>query len=91
LSRMGIVNEILYSTIGKTPVQSFYYAAYQAIRKSTWGSILASVICFRSDTICNRGIGAGPYIAIHEGFQGVIAAFVLEVSVLINDPHYPSF
>ncbi|PBK97236.1 glycoside hydrolase [Armillaria gallica] len=51
---VGIVNEILWATIGQTSVQSFYYAAYQAIRTST-----------------GIGSGAGPYIAIHEGFQGV--------------------
>ncbi|KAG7445616.1 glycoside hydrolase [Guyanagaster necrorhizus] len=51
---VGIVNEILWATIGQTSVQSFYYAAYEAIRTST-----------------GIGSGAGPYIAIHEGFQGV--------------------
>lgn len=37
------------------------------------------------DMICNRGTGAGagPYIAIHEGFQGVIAAFVLTSFVVL--------
>ncbi|KIK51604.1 glycoside hydrolase family 5 protein [Collybiopsis luxurians FD-317 M1] len=51
---LGIVNEILWSTIGQISVQSFYYAAYETIRQST-----------------GIGSGAGPYIAIHEGFQGV--------------------
>ncbi|KAF8228078.1 glycoside hydrolase [Tricholoma matsutake] len=50
---VGIVNEILWATVGEIPVQSFYFAAYEAIRKST-----------------GTGSGAGPYIAIHEGFQG---------------------
>ncbi|KJA23279.1 glycoside hydrolase family 5 protein [Hypholoma sublateritium FD-334 SS-4] len=49
----GIVNEILWATIGETSVQSFYLAAYDAIRNST-----------------GVGAGSGPYIAIHEGFQG---------------------
>ncbi|PFH51213.1 glycoside hydrolase family 5 protein [Amanita thiersii Skay4041] len=51
---VGIVNEILWDTIGKDSVQSFYFAAHAAIRGST-----------------GTGAGAGPYIAIHEGFQGV--------------------
>ncbi|KAJ3731452.1 glycoside hydrolase family 5 protein [Lentinula guzmanii] len=50
---LGIVNEILWGTIGETSVQSFYYAAYETIRQST-----------------GTGSGAGPYIAIHEAFQG---------------------
>ncbi|KIM40964.1 glycoside hydrolase family 5 protein [Hebeloma cylindrosporum] len=50
---VGIVNEILWGTIGQQAVQSFYLAAYEAIRKST-----------------GTGSGSGPYIAIHEGFQG---------------------
>ncbi|KAJ3711732.1 glycoside hydrolase superfamily [Lentinula raphanica] len=50
---LGIVNEILWGTIGQTSVQSFYYAAYETIRQST-----------------GTGSGAGPYIALHEGFQG---------------------
>lgn len=33
---VGIVNEILWATIGEVPVQSFYLAAYDAIRKSTY-------------------------------------------------------
>ncbi|CAA7262821.1 unnamed protein product [Cyclocybe aegerita] len=48
---VGIVNEILWGTIGQQAVQSFYYAAYEAIRKAS-------------------GIESGPYVAIHEGFQG---------------------
>lgn len=32
---VGIVNEILWGTIGQVGVQSFYYAAYEAIRTST--------------------------------------------------------
>ncbi|PPR05392.1 hypothetical protein CVT24_008006 [Panaeolus cyanescens] len=48
---VGIVNEILWDTIGAESVQSFYFAAYEAMRKAT-------------------GTGSGPYIAIHEGFQG---------------------
>ncbi|KIY69876.1 glycoside hydrolase family 5 protein [Cylindrobasidium torrendii FP15055 ss-10] len=50
---MGIVNEILWATIGETSVKSFYSAAYETIRNVT-------------------GIGAdkGPYLIIHEGFQG---------------------
>ncbi|KXN84327.1 putative glucan 1,3-beta-glucosidase D [Leucoagaricus sp. SymC.cos] len=50
---VGIVNEILWGTISQTPVQSFYYAAYEAIRKAT-----------------GTGAGQGPYIAVHDGFQG---------------------
>ncbi|KAF5311717.1 hypothetical protein D9611_009477 [Ephemerocybe angulata] len=50
---VGIVNEILWSTIGKEAIQSFYTAAYEAIRKAS-----------------GTGAGNGPYIAIHEGFQG---------------------
>ncbi|KAJ2917012.1 hypothetical protein MD484_g3422, partial [Candolleomyces efflorescens] len=50
---VGIVNEILWATIGQEAVQSFYYAAYEAIRKSS-----------------GTGAGNGPFIAIHEGFQG---------------------
>ncbi|KAF5348585.1 hypothetical protein D9756_009619 [Leucocoprinus leucothites] len=52
---VGIVNEILWGTIGQTPVQSFYNAAYEAIRKAT-----------------GTGSKAGPYIAIHDGFQGPV-------------------
>lgn len=33
---LGIVNEILWATIGEVDVQSFYLAAYQAIRTSTY-------------------------------------------------------
>ena len=33
---VGIVNEILWGTVGQIPVQSFYYAAYEAIRKATY-------------------------------------------------------
>ncbi|KAJ6630753.1 glycoside hydrolase family 5 protein [Mycena sp. CBHHK59/15] len=51
---IGIVNEILWSAIGQVGVQSYYYAAYEAIRTST-----------------GVGAGKGPYMAIHEGFQGV--------------------
>ncbi|KAF9465316.1 glycoside hydrolase superfamily [Collybia nuda] len=50
---VGVVNEILWGTVGQVATQSFYLAAYDAIRKST-----------------GTGPGAGPYIAIHEGFQG---------------------
>ncbi|KAJ3822386.1 glycoside hydrolase family 5 protein [Lentinula raphanica] len=64
---LGIVNEILWGTIGQTSVQSFYYAAYETIRQST-----------------GTGSGAGPYIALHEGFQGVsLAADFSEQSWLI--------
>ncbi len=78
---VGIVNEILWGTIGQTPVQSFYLAAYEEIRKATYVVIHSSlvllliVLLFSSHpwTIFLRGngSGAGPYIAIHEGFQGV--------------------
>lgn len=34
-SSIGIVNEILWGTIGEQAVQSFYLAAYEAIRTST--------------------------------------------------------
>ncbi|KAJ8481292.1 hypothetical protein ONZ45_g15358 [Pleurotus djamor] len=50
---LGIVNEVMWETIGKASVQSFYRAAYDTIRDAT-----------------GVGAGAGPYIAIHEGFQG---------------------
>jgi len=33
---VGIVNEILWGTVGQIPVQSFYHAAYEAIRKATY-------------------------------------------------------
>ncbi|KAJ7490539.1 exo-beta-1,3-glucanase [Mycena latifolia] len=56
---IGIVNEILWSAIGQVGVQSFYYAAYEAIRTAT-----------------GIGAGKGPYMAIHEGFQGVSDSFV---------------
>ncbi|KAF8874014.1 glycoside hydrolase family 5 protein [Mucidula mucida] len=50
---VGIVNEILWGTIGKDSVQSFYYAAYEAMRGAT-----------------GAGKGNGPYVVVHEGFQG---------------------
>lgn len=80
---MGIVNEILWGTVGQAPVQSFYYAAYEAIRKATYVLFIHIVsldllcvdysIVVQSRLFFHRGIGsgAGPYIAIHEGFQGV--------------------
>jgi hypothetical protein len=51
-----------------------------------------SSVIVNPDMICNRGIGAGsgPYIAIHEGFQGVIAAFVLDFFCIRTDKQ-PSF
>ncbi|KAJ4481901.1 glycoside hydrolase family 5 protein [Lentinula aciculospora] len=69
---LGIVNEILWSTIGETSVQSFYYAAYETIRQST-----------------GLGSGAGPYIAIHEGFQGVniLGSFLSGADRLALDQH----
>lgn len=33
IHRFGIVNEILWGTVGKEPVESFYVAAYEAIRR----------------------------------------------------------
>lgn len=33
---VGIVNEILWGTIGEVAVQSFYYAAYEVMRKSRY-------------------------------------------------------
>lgn len=33
---MGIVNEILWGTVGQVATQSFYHAAYDTIRKSTY-------------------------------------------------------
>ncbi|RDB14918.1 putative glucan 1,3-beta-glucosidase D [Hypsizygus marmoreus] len=50
---VGVVNEILWGTVGPAAVQSYYFAAYDTIRKST-----------------GTGAGKGPYVAIHEGFQG---------------------
>ncbi|KAG6919224.1 hypothetical protein DXG01_008019 [Tephrocybe rancida] len=32
---VGIVNEILWGTVGPTSTQSFYYAAYETLRTST--------------------------------------------------------
>ncbi|KAH9480680.1 putative glucan 1,3-beta-glucosidase D [Psilocybe cubensis] len=65
---VGIVNEILWDTIGKDAVQSFYLKAYDTIRKST-----------------GTGTGNGPYIAIHEGFQGV--RFLTGADRLALDQH----
>ncbi|KAF9564152.1 glycoside hydrolase family 5 protein [Agrocybe pediades] len=67
---IGIVNEILWATIGENSVQSFYLAAYETIRKST-------------------GIGSGPYIAIHEGFQGpaIWEGFLAGADRLVLDQH----
>ncbi|KAF8956533.1 glycoside hydrolase superfamily [Flammula alnicola] len=67
---IGIVNEILWGTIGKDSVQSFYLAAYEAIRTST-------------------GVGSGPYIAIHEGFQGpaIWEGFLAGADRLALDQH----
>ncbi|KAF8157928.1 glycoside hydrolase family 5 protein [Crassisporium funariophilum] len=70
---VGIVNEILYGTIGQQAVQSFYYAAYEAIRKSS-------------------GITSGPYIAIHEAFQGVrvflgLSRFLAGADRVVLDQH----
>ncbi|KAJ3900736.1 glycoside hydrolase family 5 protein [Lentinula edodes] len=75
---LGIVNEILWGTIGETSVQSFYYAAYDTIRQST-----------------GIGSGAGPYIAIHEGFQGpaIWEGFLSGADRLALDQHpvnYPN-
>ncbi|KAF8887157.1 glycoside hydrolase superfamily [Infundibulicybe gibba] len=69
---VGIVNEILWGTIGQGPVQSFYYAAYDAMRKST-----------------GTGAGKGPYVAIHEGFQGpaIWEGFLSGADRVILDQH----
>ncbi|KDR83042.1 hypothetical protein GALMADRAFT_113197 [Galerina marginata CBS 339.88] len=69
---VGIVNEILWDTIGQQAVQSFYLEAYQTIRKST-----------------GTGNGSGPYIAIHEGFQGpaIWAGFLAGADRLALDQH----
>lgn len=69
---VGIVNEILWGTVGQTPVQSFYLAAYEEIRKAT-----------------GTGAGAGPYIAIHEGFQGpaIWEGFLSGADRLMLDQH----
>ncbi|KAF9451864.1 glycoside hydrolase family 5 protein [Macrolepiota fuliginosa MF-IS2] len=69
---VGIVNEILWGTVGQTPVQSFYYAAYDAMRKAS-----------------GTGTGAGPYIAIHEGFQGpaIWEGFLSGADRLMLDQH----
>lgn len=68
---VGIVNEILWATVGEIPVQSFYFAAYEAIRKSTYAVFLPNMHFSDSSHRRGTGPGAGPYIAIHEGFQGV--------------------
>ncbi|KAF9527519.1 glycoside hydrolase superfamily [Crepidotus variabilis] len=67
---VGLVNEILWGTIQKEAVQSFYYAAYETIRKST-------------------GTGQGPYIAIHEGFQGpaIWEGFLAGADRVVLDQH----
>jgi hypothetical protein len=72
---VGIVNEILWDTIGETAVRSFYLAAYEAMRRAScvrgimWRSFLA--LTFTPFCTSGTGTGNGPYIAIHEGFQGV--------------------
>jgi glucan 1,3-beta-glucosidase len=50
---LGIVNEILLGTVELSPTQSFYYAAYEAIR-----------------TASGLGDKKGPFIVLHDGFQG---------------------
>jgi len=69
---VGIVNEILWGTVGAIPAQSYYYAAYEAIRTST-----------------GTGAGAGPYVAIHEGFQGpqIWEGFLSGADRLVLDQH----
>jgi hypothetical protein len=80
-------------------VQSFYLAAYNAIRASTYVQFRCCCTLHCDPSVCitnatwkeckvddllpshvvfaRRGIGSGPYIAIHEGFQGVRAAGLL--------------
>ncbi|KAF8886220.1 glycoside hydrolase family 5 protein [Gymnopilus junonius] len=65
----GIVNEILWATIGQQSIQSYYMEAYQTIRNST-----------------GVGSGNGPYVAIHEGFQGV-RLFLAGADRLALDQH----
>lgn len=68
------MNEILWATIGQIPVQSFYLEAYNTIRNSTYAYFLMGLAmeCEAECTLYSGiGAGAGPYIAIHEGFQGV--------------------
>ncbi|KAG2009614.1 exo-beta-1,3-glucanase, variant 4 [Coprinopsis cinerea AmutBmut pab1-1] len=69
---VGIVNEILWDTIGEEAVQSFYYAAYEAMRGAS-----------------GIGEGNGPYIAIHEGFQGpaIWEGFLLGSDRVVLDQH----
>ncbi|TFK27597.1 glycoside hydrolase [Coprinopsis marcescibilis] len=69
---VGIVNEILWDTVGQESVQSFYYAAYDAMR-----------------TASGIGAGNGPYIAIHEGFQGpaIWEGFLLGSDRVVLDQH----
>ncbi|PPQ78746.1 hypothetical protein CVT25_010749 [Psilocybe cyanescens] len=69
---VGIVNEILWGTIGKDAIQSFYLKAYDTIRKSS-----------------GTGTGNGPYIAIHEGFQGpaIWEGFLTGADRLALDQH----
>ncbi|KAF8625907.1 hypothetical protein AX17_006633 [Amanita inopinata Kibby_2008] len=69
---VGIVNEILWNTIGQSAVESFYFAAYEAMRTSS-----------------GTGTGTGPYIAIHEGFQGpaVWEGFLLGADRVALDQH----
>ncbi|KAF4617270.1 hypothetical protein D9613_006259 [Agrocybe pediades] len=47
---IGIVNEILWATIGENSVQSFYLAAYETIRKSTSSSNLFSIRLYLNRT-----------------------------------------
>jgi glucan 1,3-beta-glucosidase len=46
LNSIGIVNEILWATITPGDVQSFYLAAYQAIRASTYVPVLQFFLLF---------------------------------------------
>lgn len=43
---VGIVNEILWGTIGQTAVQSFYFAAYESMRTSRYVLVLRASLFY---------------------------------------------
>ncbi|KAJ7215034.1 glycoside hydrolase family 5 protein [Mycena pura] len=69
---VGIVNEALMSTIGRTQLTNFYLEAHNMIRGIT-----------------GYGEGNGPYISIHDGFDGVAswAGFLPGSDRIILDTH----
>ncbi|TDL22966.1 glycoside hydrolase [Rickenella mellea] len=68
----GIINEVLFTTIGKDQITSFYLQVHEMIRGIT-----------------GIGEGHGPYISIHEGFQGVasFAGFLPNSDRIALDVH----